>query len=163
MCVGIEPSPLETHGLFDHITDGSVTAVAGGDVVGELLDFDGGVCRTALHACELHHRVVGNVVAHHKDLFGLQPVVFEILVVDFDFVADMEEKFHTVELPEPQFHGFSIAPGDDSHFVAFLESVVQRIAVFDVSGAYLLAIGRHIDHPVGEHPVEIEDEGTDFV
>ena len=163
MCVFVEPGALQAHRLFDDVADRTVAAVADGDVVGQLLYFDGGVCRTAFHTGQLHHRVVGDVIAHHQHLLGLEVVVGQVLVEDFDLVADMQEKLHAVEISESQLHRFGIAAGNDNHFVPFLEGVMQRIAVFDIRGAHLLAIGRHINHPVRQHPVKVKDEGAYFV
>ena len=163
MRVGVEPGALQPHRLFDDVADGTVAAITDGDVVGELLNFGGCVCRTAFYTRKLHHRIVGDIVAHNEYLFRFQSVLLQVLVENFDFVTHFQVHLHAMELLESHAHRLGEATGDDGDFVAFFKGVVQCVAVFDVGGAHLLAVGHYIDHPVRQHTVEIEDEGADFM
>ena len=103
--------------------------------------------------------VVGQVVPHVGDFFGLQLVgQYELLQGLFLVARTKPNILHPSGL-KPLFHGFRGAPGDDGHAVTQAYRELSGISIFGMKRANGVLARQDQDLSVGHDPIDVKHEG----
>ena len=107
------PESASTQHLFYNVAHTAVSAGTRGNVARNLFDFGGGVAGTARTSTQLHDFVVGYVVTHVQNLFGLQSILAQQVLEDRLLDATAQVDLLNAELMIAMIDGWTLATGDD--------------------------------------------------
>lgn len=71
--------PVQFEDFFDDIPYAAFASVEGGNIAGQGFYLRGSIGRTSRQATQLHHRIVGNVVAHVQSSSWVGSIFFKQL------------------------------------------------------------------------------------
>lgn len=158
----VHPTALGTEDLLYNVAHAALPACIVADVCAECADFGGGIGGAARTPAMAHYFIIGYVIAHVDDFFGLKAVFLEPLLEDRELEAHAVVDVGQAETFVALAHGRALAACDDGHGIAEAGGVVKGVTVFDVGRALGLAVIGEQDDVAAQYAIDVEAEGAYF-